>query len=587
MAEARELRTGDPASVGPYVLLGLLGEGGQGSVYLAERDGVRVALKLLHTRFADDGDARRRFVRELEAAKKVARFCTAHVLDADLDGDRPYIVSEYVPGVSLQDLVTAEGPRVGGALERLAMNTLTALAAIHQAGVVHRDFKPQNVLMGPDGPRVIDFGIARALDATTQSQAVGTPAYMSPEQLNGLPLTGASDLFSWGASMVFAATGASPFAAPEIGTILHRIIATQPDLSALPEPLRGVVAACLAKDAAARPSAAQAQAALLGAAPAPTAPAPQTPRVPVPGPPPQPHADTAPPAAHPQPYARTVPPQARTAPEPYPFEVGPPEGGRNALSGRRSALVVGGAVAAVLVLGVGGWALTRDGGQADKTLTSADQADTTTTPPGGVDADAQMGQGPNGGAPEPGTSPTESAKPKKKGKNGKGGGTAKPSANASPSSSAGTDGTADGGSGDGTGSGTQESTAPAPVETTTNPAPAAPAPATTANPYTAAQVCGSGYAVQRSASFSGGTVYQLYSNSTKKNCAVALKNTSVGAKTTVWVTLSRQSDGTAVTDRGSYGYYAGPVYLSAPGVCVKIAGGGAAGQIATGWANCD
>ncbi|ROO89704.1 serine/threonine protein kinase [Actinocorallia herbida] len=563
MAEARALRTGDPAVVGPYVLTGLLGEGGQGSVYLAERDGERVALKLLHTRFAEDGDARRRFVRELDAAKRVARFCTAQVLDADLDGDQPYIVSEYVPGVSLQELVTAEGPRTGGALERLAMSTLTALAAIHQAGLVHRDFKPQNVLMGPDGPRVIDFGIARALDATTQSQAIGTPAYMSPEQLNGLPLTGATDLFSWGVSMVFAATGVSPFAAPEIGAILHQIIATQPDLSALPEPLRGVVAGCLAKDAAARPSAAQAQAVLLGSGPLPVPPQAQAgqPNGPLtPRPPAYPAPQVPPPGPVP-----TYPSAAQPPRQPYPFEVGPSDGKSDALSGRRSALVVAGAVALILTVGVGGWALTRDTDSGKGTLSSGDRTEVTVAPSGGGGG-ALMGQG----DPAETEKPAKDDKTTKPNKEGKDKGGAKPTKGSDDS---------------GTGSGAQESSTPTPAATSS--APAAPA----ANPYTAAQVCdsagqGSGYAVQRSAAFNGGTVYQLYSQATEKNCAVTLKTASVGAKSAVWVTLTRQSDGKAVTDKGSYGYYAGPVFLSAPGTCVKIAGGAPGGKTGTAWANC-
>src|SRR5690606_26212655 len=155
--------------------------------------------------------ARARFVRELEVAKRVARFCTAQVLDADVAGDQPYIVSEYVPGVSLHHVVRTEGPRTGGALERLAISTLTALIAIHQAGIVHRDFKQNNVMMGPDGPRVIDFGVARALGAAGETQNVGTPAYMAPEHYTGGALSTAADMFASGTIMVFAATGRPAF----------------------------------------------------------------------------------------------------------------------------------------------------------------------------------------------------------------------------------------------------------------------------------------------------------------------------------------------------------------------------------------
>ncbi|MDX6743561.1 serine/threonine-protein kinase [Actinocorallia sp. A-T 12471] len=527
MGEARALRAGDPAAVGPYTLTGLLGEGGQGSVYLAERDGAQVALKLLHTRFAEDGDARRRFVRELDAAKRVARFCTAQVLDADLDGDQPYIVSEYVPGVSLQELVTAEGPRAGGALERLAMSTLTALAAIHQAGLVHRDFKPQNVLMGPDGPRVIDFGIARALDATTQSQAVGTPAYMSPEQVNGLPLTGASDMFSWGASMLFAATGAAPFTAPEIGAILHRILNTHPDLSPLPEPLRSVVAASLAKDPSARPTPAQAHSTLLSST-SPDAPAPAFP------PPPM----TPPPAPAPAFHPGTQPPPA--------YAAAPASRGRGSV---RTPLIAAASIVVALGVGVGvtGYFVARDG----DTLSAAEQP---ALPPAPAPAPPQPTQAQ--------TSPSKPPKPPRTNA-----GSPKPTKS-------------------------QDAAAPSPKPSENTPTPASPPSGGQAtNPYSPAGVCdsggkGTGYTVQRKATFPGGVVYQLYSASTQLNCAVTMKTTAVGKKTTVWTTLTRQSDNKSATDRGPFAYYAGPVYLSAPSICVKISGGTPKASTTTPWSNC-
>jgi predicted Ser/Thr protein kinase len=256
MPEGAPLKPGDPARLGSYTLTARLGEGGQGVVYLAESEsGDPVAVKLLRADLADDDTARTRFLRELEAVKRVARFCTAQVLDADVEGDRPYIVSEYVPGPSLAQLVSSDSPRSGADLERLAIGTVTALVAIHQAGIVHRDFKPQNVLIGADGPRVIDFGIARALDAaaTMTNSAIGTPAYMAPEQLLAQEITPAADLFSWASTMVYAATGQSPFGQDTVMAVIHRIVNEPPDLGTMEEPLRGIVADCLAKDPAARP----------------------------------------------------------------------------------------------------------------------------------------------------------------------------------------------------------------------------------------------------------------------------------------------------------------------------------------------
>ncbi|MFD1940254.1 protein kinase [Nonomuraea mangrovi] len=267
MQNLQPLLAHEATRVGDYELLGRLGEGGQGVVYLARSSsGERVAVKMLHARFSGDPAARDRFLREVAAARRVAEFSTARVLDASTDGDRPFIVSEYVEGVSLDELVRESGPRAAGALERLAVGTMAALAAIHRAGVVHRDFKPSNVLLGLDGARVIDFGIAKALDATTASASglIGTPAYMSPEQISGEAVGPSSDLFAWAVTMVFAATGRPAFGGDSVPAIFHRILTKEPELPGLAEPLGSLVEACLAKEPSARPTAQEALLRLVG-----------------------------------------------------------------------------------------------------------------------------------------------------------------------------------------------------------------------------------------------------------------------------------------------------------------------------------
>jgi ABC-type oligopeptide transport system substrate-binding subunit/serine/threonine protein kinase len=261
MPETAPLRANDPDHLGAYRLIGRLGEGGQGVVYLGEDpEGEQVAVKLLHAQFSGDTKARARFAGELASAKRVAPFCTARILDSDVEGDTPYLVSEFIDGPSLRQVVDSQGPRSGGVLQRLAIGTVTALAAIHEAGIVHRDFKPTNVLLAADGPRVIDFGIARALDNSgtlTTSTTVGTPSYMSPEQISGEVAGPPADVFAWACTIVYAATGGPPFGQDSIPAVMNRIVHGEPALGMLMGPLREIVVACLAKDPRRRPTAQQ------------------------------------------------------------------------------------------------------------------------------------------------------------------------------------------------------------------------------------------------------------------------------------------------------------------------------------------
>ncbi|MGW9351357.1 Serine/threonine protein kinase [Nocardiopsis flavescens] len=256
----KPLRAGDPRELGGHRITARLGRGGMGTVYLAQDPSGRpVAVKLIHPDLADDESFRLRFAREVESARRVARFSTAGVIDARLEGDPLYIVSEYVPGPNLDEAVREGGPMTGGTLEGLAMGVAAALTAIHGSGVVHRDLKPANVLLSPVGPKVIDFGIARALDdsgggVTRSSQLMGTPSYMAPELLMGERPTAAADIFAWGCLVAFAGRGEAPFDAASVHAVLHNITTAPPRLEGLDPALHDLVAAALDKDPSRRPT---------------------------------------------------------------------------------------------------------------------------------------------------------------------------------------------------------------------------------------------------------------------------------------------------------------------------------------------
>jgi serine/threonine protein kinase len=253
----KPLQPGDPARLGRFELLGRLGEGGQGIVYLGRGPDPgedRVAVKVL--RSTADADVLERLARELDAIHQVQPFVTAGVIEASAEGERRYVVSEFIDGPSLQERVDERGPLPEGDLQRLAVGTATALTAIHGAGVVHRDFKPANVLLGPDGPRVVDFGIARLTDASTiTSGLIGTPSYVAPEQLAGARPTSAVDIFAWAVTLIYAATGRLAFGADSVSAVMHRILYEEPDVNGLPPSLRAIARECLDKDPGRRPSA--------------------------------------------------------------------------------------------------------------------------------------------------------------------------------------------------------------------------------------------------------------------------------------------------------------------------------------------
>ncbi|PRY02635.1 serine/threonine-protein kinase [Allonocardiopsis opalescens] len=258
MSQPHPLQPGDPARIGDYRISHRLGQGGQGVVYLGTAaNGARVAVKVLGPEAARDAESRQRFEREAAAARRVASFCTAQVLDADFGAVPPYIVSEYVDGPSLRDAVATAGPRTGAALHRLAVATATALVAIHEAGIVHRDLKPANVLLAQDGPRVIDFGIARMTDAgaTLPGDVNGTPSYMAPEQIRRGPVGPPADVYAWGAVMVYAATGHPVHPARSLGALVEQVLHAEPDLSGLDGTWRELLLPCLDRDPARRPSA--------------------------------------------------------------------------------------------------------------------------------------------------------------------------------------------------------------------------------------------------------------------------------------------------------------------------------------------
>ncbi|MGH3620413.1 MAG: serine/threonine-protein kinase, partial [Sciscionella sp.] len=261
------LRPSEVGEIGRYRLMARLGSGGMGQVYLGlSSDGRLVALKQVHAILAENADFRSRFRREVNASRMVSGAYTAAVMDADTEAVLPWLASVFVPGPSLDTAMDHCRPLPLSSVRVLAAGLAAALSEIHRAGLVHRDLKPSNVLLAEDGPRVIDFGVARAAQANTEitqvGWVIGSPQYMSPEQAEGKSLTSASDVFSLGSILLLACTGKAPFGPGITPEVLYRVVHSEPDLAAVPAELRELLSACLAKQPDARPTADAVQAAI-------------------------------------------------------------------------------------------------------------------------------------------------------------------------------------------------------------------------------------------------------------------------------------------------------------------------------------
>ncbi|MFE1956517.1 serine/threonine-protein kinase [Streptomyces sp. NPDC059479] len=252
------LRREDPRVVGSFRLHRRLGAGGMGVVYLgSDRRGQRVALKVIRPDLAEDQEFRSRFAREVSAARRIRGGCTARLVAADLEADRPWFATQYVPGPSLHDKVAEEGPLPAAEVASVGAALSEGLVAVHEAGVVHRDLKPSNILLSPKGPRIIDFGIAWATGASTLTHvgtAVGSPGFLAPEQVRGAAVTPATDVFSLGATLAYASTSDSPFGHGSSEVMLYRVVHEEAHLHGVPDALAPLLRACLAKDPDERPS---------------------------------------------------------------------------------------------------------------------------------------------------------------------------------------------------------------------------------------------------------------------------------------------------------------------------------------------
>src|SRR5271167_4196459 len=253
------LTSDDPAAIGGYRLEARLGSGGMGRVYLAFTPAGRpVALKVVRSDLADDQDFRIRFGQEIRAAQRVRGLYTAELIDADPAATPPWLVTAYVPGASLEEVIDRDGPMPEATVFRMIAGVAEALQAIHAAGVIHRDLKPSNVLLAQDGPRIIDFGISSAAEATALTGTgfmIGSPGFMSPEQAEGLTVGPASDIFSLAGVLIYAARGEGPFGTGDTAALLYRVVHGKPNIDHVPENLRPLIKRSLSRDPRRRPTA--------------------------------------------------------------------------------------------------------------------------------------------------------------------------------------------------------------------------------------------------------------------------------------------------------------------------------------------
>lgn len=607
----------DPTMVGRYRIHALLGIGGMGRVYLGwaqnpgfgSRSGAWVAVKVIRPDLADNPEFRRRFARELETAGRVSTPYAAALVQGETESPQPWMVTEFVPGVALADAVQPGWPLPATSVWRLAHDIGNALVAVHQAGIVHRDVKPSNVILGNSGAKIIDFGVAHASDLsqlTATGMNIGTPSYMAPEQAKSGDVSPASDVFSLGVLLYFAVTGKLPFGEGGTAEVLFRVVYEDPDVSSLNdvEPsLRDLVLRCMSKDPLHRPNAAGVVAMAQSAAQAgvwspneavqwPEALAAQIHErtqaagrtLPDPSLAEAEKRATAPGVAAGSEFASVSAPGSMPGavdaqyqtPEPVilpPVDSTPTmftgsafkssDSQRRNRKGRGVLIAIVSAVA-VLALGVTAflvWAPDSSG-----SASAASDNSSAASGGGGVAAASPDGSALASGSVSGSASASASA-----------------SASNSASSSASPSSSSSAGSSSSSGAGSQQTTS----STTTSAAASATqstSSAGTPNKYTATQVCGSGFKVIDSRGITGATIYLLYNSSTEYNCVVTLA-TTVNGSVSMNATLAVQG-GSSGSNAGSFTYYAGPVKEHAPSECVKWGGSYKSSSWTSSWSHC-